>query len=57
MIKPVDSSLQYAYQFGLTSPAQDRNAAQQAGTQPKPAVAGAEKANQDDAIGFKECKT
>jgi len=56
MIKPVDSSLQYAYQFGLTSPAQDRNPAQQAGTQPKPAVAGAEKANQDDAIGFKECK-
>jgi hypothetical protein len=57
MIKPVDSSLQYTYQIGLTSPAQNQNPAQQAGTQPKPAVAGPEKASQDDAIGFKECKT
>jgi hypothetical protein len=57
MIKPVDSSVPYAYQFGLTSPVQDRNPAQQAGTGPKPAVGGPEKANQDDAIGSKECKT
>lgn len=57
MIKPVDSSLQYTYQIGLTSPAQDHNPARQEGTQSKPAVSGPEKANQDDAIGFKECKT